>query len=1167
MLNSLLLKIKIMKNLYKWFITVSFATLFNNVYSQNNEATNNDNYEKTYSSLSDAVDDQKKGINVYNLYLSGRNEIDSSILQLKHLKILSFYSFQKKSLPSVIFKLTTLEQLIIYRSDSLEKIPDDIFKLKNLQKISLTNLQNLSSIPLNFLEKIHLSELRLQDLPRLKKICFAKNDHFLKTLSIENCDSLNLPQYFSLDSLTSFELINKKHTNDSAFLKAIANSKILQEVSLKNSNIGYLPKEFEMLSNIERLTFANSEIESFPISFSNFKQLKGLDLSNLSIKTFPESIQNISPLEYVNIYDCEVLDYKKTFEILSKTPVKSLTVSNHNMVTIPSTIGLCTTLTSLSIGSRVLQTLPESIINLKNLKSLNIPSSVTSLPAQFGQLKNIMYCSFEYCHLTQLPEGIWNLPISYFDLSSNQLTSIPAFTNRNDSINILVLQGNKIKELPKSIDNLRNIKELHIDQNNIKTLPKTLVNLQSLEVLGLCNLPHLDIKQAFDVIKELKNLKRIDISENYLAKLPATAFQCTQIENINLYDEGCSSSVRYNSMNQLKNVSLTKKTGPTKQALSEEIKIEKITNSVDTSQMAVTYLFSGDNIKQIRKEGTKFYCSTENSGIIEYDYQSNTRKYYNTATQLLPTNGIKNFTVKNNTIWAISHLKYNEITFFTVSNNKQKSFTYTDKTQKYISNNFSQMLVDKTNRIWVASDNTLIQYNDTNVTYISTVDTGFHLNSIRTIYVDNSNNLWLSSGMTIQKRINNHWVSYNLANLTENIYEQISCITESPSHQIFALSTKANIYTLKNNKWETFKVDKSNYYFYNAGFIRFKNDSTIILAGGYSIIEIKGGKQRIIHNIENQNRDLIDLSISGDTIWVANSATILQYNNENDQPIIHKASNSTLKKNNIYDILSVNDKAYLASESFVYTYKNGSIEALPELPFYTAKKIIIDKENRLIVGGNGIAKFENGTWKELLPKQLFQYDYVLSMVYATDNSLWICNSNLICHLFKDGTCKFYSAFDFGLQERTYYIQSICEYNNKIWVTINTSLYTIENGIVKKIDNLRTNGIFAWQKDKNNTQWFGMGNMKLGAFSKNNEITQYELPNYSFNKIASIHFDKNNTLWCSDNQSLYTLKNNSFTSYSAIKNFLNSAIINSFDLLNNEILIGTDYGLFIFKKDE
>ena len=131
-------------------------------------------------------------------------------------------------------------------------------------------------------------------------------------------------------------------------------------------------------------------------------------------------------------------------------------LSNHELTSLPESIGNLKYLDTLKLDGNQLTSLPESIGNLTNLKELDLyGNQLTSLPESIGNLENLDYLSLSNNQFTSLPESIGNLKnLDTLDLTNNQLTNIPESIGNLAKLRYLFMRYNQYTSIPESIHRL-----------------------------------------------------------------------------------------------------------------------------------------------------------------------------------------------------------------------------------------------------------------------------------------------------------------------------------------------------------------------------------------------------------------------------------------------------------------------------------------------------------------------------------------------------------------------------------------------------------------------------------------------------------------------------------------------------------------------------------------
>lgn len=149
---------------------------------------------------------------------------------------------------------------------------------------------------------------------------------------------------------------------------------------------------------------------------------------------------------------------------------------------------------SLSLSNHNLQTIPIEILLLKNLKVLDISyNELDTLPNFLSELKNL----------------------EVLDCRNNKLNNINNNICSLYNLKKIDLWGNNLHALPACLGHLK-LKELNVGMNLFSFIPPCIYNIGSMEKLELSNNY---IVYVSDSINFLKNLLRLDLSNNKIFHL------------------------------------------------------------------------------------------------------------------------------------------------------------------------------------------------------------------------------------------------------------------------------------------------------------------------------------------------------------------------------------------------------------------------------------------------------------------------------------------------------------------------------------------------------------------------------------------------------------------------------------------------------------------------
>ncbi len=172
--------------------------------------------------------------------------------------------------------------------------------------------------------------------------------------------------------------------------------------------------------------------------------------------------------------------------------------------------------------------------------SLDLSSSeLTSLPAEIGQLTALTQLNLRDNRLTSLPAEIGQLTaLTQLNLRDNRLTSLPAEIGQLMALTQLDLMRNYLTSLPAEIGQLMALTQLDLMQNHLTSLLAEIGQLTALTQLDLRN-NHLTSLPA--EIGQLMALTQLNLMQNHLMSLPTEIGQLTALTQLNLWDNRLTS--------------------------------------------------------------------------------------------------------------------------------------------------------------------------------------------------------------------------------------------------------------------------------------------------------------------------------------------------------------------------------------------------------------------------------------------------------------------------------------------------------------------------------------------------------------------------------------------------------------------------------------------------
>jgi leucine-rich repeat protein SHOC2 len=363
-----------------------------------------------------------------------------------------------------------------YGTDGCDSLPKNIGKLYNLTELYISE-SGIKSLPNS-----------INELKQLKEL------------------SLNYLYYFNYET----ELCK---------LQGLYN---LEYLGLWMARIKTLPTCIGQIKSLRAIDLSQNENLNIEKAFETLKQLPNLETLNLSgidnLSVIPKDIDEVANLKSIGLdYLGDKFDYKTSFDRLSSLKIKSLSLTNNSLSSLPATTSKLKELENIDLSYNSFEFLPPELFELSMLKQIKIQSCNHTLK-QFGdevyKLKNLEKISvggnwelngeqviiclsklaklneleISQCRLDTIPVEITNFSsLEKLDLSYNpQIDYADLFKKLSyvRTLKFLNISGNKLTALPKEIGLLTSLEYLVIGQNAISILPEEFFKLTNLKVLN-----------------------------------------------------------------------------------------------------------------------------------------------------------------------------------------------------------------------------------------------------------------------------------------------------------------------------------------------------------------------------------------------------------------------------------------------------------------------------------------------------------------------------------------------------------------------------------------------------------------------------------------------------------------------------------------------------------
>ncbi|CAO1438565.1 unnamed protein product [Diamesa serratosioi] len=174
----------------------------------------------------------------------------------------------------------------------------------------------------------------------------------------------------------SFSEQLKKNNNE--LDKDLLKIKVLNFLTIKNSEFMTIPKEINLLENLQSLLLFGNKIEVVPESINQLSKLKVLDFSNNNIKEFNFDCAKMESLFSVNLSGNQIKNFR-----MENATVHILEMSNNKLQEFP----IIPSVVEMKLNNNEITELPDNIPGTV-LKFLEMTANkVTAFPKSFATLK------------------------------------------------------------------------------------------------------------------------------------------------------------------------------------------------------------------------------------------------------------------------------------------------------------------------------------------------------------------------------------------------------------------------------------------------------------------------------------------------------------------------------------------------------------------------------------------------------------------------------------------------------------------------------------------------------------------------------------------------------------------------------------------------------------
>ena len=274
----------------------------------------------------------------------------------------------------------------------------------------------------------------------------------------------------------------------------------LTSLRLQIDNMMSMPCELAGLTKLTLLDLSHNYIEAVQCDLSNLSHLTTLDLSHNGLMSMPCDLTDLTKLTLLN---------------MSHNGIQSVSCDLSNL----------TALKTLDLSHNFLKSMPCKVSALKKLSFLDLSdNSINSndpLTLDLDLLTDNMYSG--PCNFHQL---------TYLDLSSNSMKSVPDELSSLINLTHLDLSQNRIKQFHFFNSDKTQVFEF---LNDLENIPCELSNLTKLTNLDLSNNNIYSFTCDFP---DLRQLTTLDLSDNELSSVPCELSKLSNLTFLDLSSNG-----------------------------------------------------------------------------------------------------------------------------------------------------------------------------------------------------------------------------------------------------------------------------------------------------------------------------------------------------------------------------------------------------------------------------------------------------------------------------------------------------------------------------------------------------------------------------------------------------------------------------------------------------
>jgi ligand-binding sensor domain-containing protein/two-component sensor histidine kinase len=465
--------------------------------------------------------------------------------------------------------------------------------------------------------------------------------------------------------------------------------------------------------------------------------------------------------------------------------------------------------------------------------------------------------------------------------------------------------------------------------------------------------------------------------------------------------------------------------------------------------------------------------------------------------------------------------------------------------------------------LWIGTRSGLSRFDGKNFQNFFT-ENGLPDNQITSLFKDKYGNIWIGTLGHLSKFDGKTFTNFELPSHLSNNF----IISIAEHNNSLWVGTEEGVCQFKDNSFTYYNEQHgiTNLHVRDI-FSHNKNDLYLITKNGIFKLKNDSSFVRVFTNLPNQNFSKITqqnnefiVSTFGNGVYKVKDDSVKNLSTQDglcNEQVRWLISDS---KNQIWVASKSGVSKVFENEVSTYTINDGMVND-------NVKVIFEDREGNIWFGtdGSGILKFTSDRITYFSQKDLLPSDIVMSIAQDNEENYWIGTyGNGIVKKTTEGVINYTTSN--GLSNNTvWYIYN--DSQNRVWIATSDGV-TIFNE--NKIKNISTNnGLISkkvWTINEGNNGNIWLGTLEgISIITKNDSIINFPSGQNSIGESVRGIIKYRNTFWFATSNGVYYL-NKSTEEFIKKKSPFTKAFCIEKDHKNN-LWVGTDEGLFLFKDDD